>query len=177
MIGLGLYSCQEHPPPPVEMSPSLNLDDFRDACSLFATGVAVATVTSADGSPHGLTVSSFVSVSMHPPLVLICVDHSCTALPHFHASPYFAINILSDLQRELSVNFATKTQSRFDGIDWFPGTAGSPLLHSCLAHFECQVDRVVEAGDHAIFIGSVFAVAVFPGDPLLYFNRAYRSLL
>ena len=66
MIGLGLYSCQEQLPP-LSMSPSLNPDDFRDACAQFATGVAVATVTAPDGSPHGLTVSSFISVSIHPP--------------------------------------------------------------------------------------------------------------
>ncbi len=137
----------------------------------------MATVTAADGAPHGLTVSSFTSVSIHPPLISICIDQNSTALPHFRANPFFAINILSDAQREISVNFATKLDGRFEGIDWFPGIAGSPLLHNCLARFECRVERIVEAGDHIIFVGAVLDVQAFPGDPLLYFNRAYRSLL
>ena len=163
--------------PAFGMSPSLNPDDFRDACAQFANGVAVATVTAPDGSPHGLTVSSFVSVSIHPPLVLICIDYSCTILTHFRASPFFAINVLSDGQRDLSVNFATKTASRFDGIEWLRGMAGSPLLHDCLARFQCRVNQIVEAGDHAILIGDVLDVKAFPGEPLLYFNRSYRTLL
>lgn len=159
------------------MSPALNLDDFRAACAQFATGVAVATVAATDGSPHGLTVSSFTSVSIHPPLISICIDHACTTLPHFRANPFFAINVLSDGQRDLSVNFATKTEARFDGINWFPSTSGSPLLHDCLAHFECRAESILEAGDHAIFIGAVLNVKAFPGAPLLYFNRSYGTLL
>lgn len=134
-------------------------------------------MTAPDGSPHGLTVSSFVSVSIRPPLILICIDHSCTILTHFYANPFFAVNVLSDSQRELSVNFATKTEGRFDGIQWFPGITGSPLLHDCLARFECRVERIVEAGDHAILVGAALDVKAFPGEPLLYFNRSYRTLL
>jgi flavin reductase (DIM6/NTAB) family NADH-FMN oxidoreductase RutF len=159
------------------MSPSLNLDDFRDACALFATGVTVATVTAPDGSPHGLTVSSFTSVSLHPPLISICIDQSCNTLTHFLANPFFAINVLSDRQRDISVNFATRIDGRFDELPWFSGLAGSPLLHDCLARFECRVERTLEAGDHIIFIGAILRVQAFPGEPLLYFNRTYRTLL
>ena len=137
----------------------------------------MATVRSLDGSPHGLTVSSFTSVSIHPPLILICIDQACTTLTHFRENPFFAINVLSDQQRDLSVNFALKTDARFDGIEWFPGMNGAPLLHDCLAHLECSVERMVEAGDHVIFIGGVLDVKAFPGEPLLYFNRSYRGLL
>jgi flavin reductase (DIM6/NTAB) family NADH-FMN oxidoreductase RutF len=158
------------------MSASLKLDDFRDACARFATGVSVATVTAPDGSPQGLTVSSFTSVSIQPPLILICVDSACTILAHFRANPFFAINVLSDAQRHLSVNFAAKTESKFEAIEWVPGVYGSPLLHDCLARFQCRVDRIVEAGDHAILIGAVLDVQAFPGEPLLYFNRSYRTL-
>lgn len=159
------------------MLPSLNPDLFRNACAQFATGVAVATVAASDGSPHGLTVSSFTSVSIEPPLVLICVAYSSTILTHFRESPFFAINVLSDQQREVSVNFATKTESRFEAIEWFRGTGGAPLLENCLARFQCRVNNIFEAGDHAILVGAVLGVEAFPGEPLVYFNRSYRVLL
>lgn len=159
------------------MSASLNPDEFRNACALFANGIAIATVTAPDNSPHGLTVSSFTSVSIDPPLVLICIDRSCTILTYFQTNPFFAINVLSEAQRDHSVKFATRTESRFDGVPWFPGLTGSPLLHDCLARFQCRVDRLVEAGDHTIILGAVLKVESFPGEPLLYFNRSYRTLL
>jgi flavin reductase (DIM6/NTAB) family NADH-FMN oxidoreductase RutF len=177
MIGLGLYYCQDPAAQPSGMSPSLNPDEFRNACALFANGVAVATVTAPDGTPHGLTVSSFTSVSIQPPLVLICIALSCTIITHFRTNAFFAVNVLSEQQRDLSVHFATRTEGRFEGIDWVPGVAGSPLLHDCLARFQCRTDQIVEAGDHIVLLGTVIKVESFPGDPLVYFNRSYRSLL
>jgi flavin reductase (DIM6/NTAB) family NADH-FMN oxidoreductase RutF len=151
-------------------------DAFRDACARFATGVAIATVQAPDSSPHGLTVSSFTSVSLSPPLVLVCIDRECTILTYFRENPYFAVNILSDDQRDLSVAFSVKPEGRFAGVSWSPGTHGQPLIHNTLAQFECRQINMVRAGDHDVLIGEALRVASFPGEPLVYFDRNYRSL-
>lgn len=155
---------------------TLDTKTFRDACSLFGSGVTVATVRAPDGSPHGLTVSSFTPVSIEPPLILICIDHGCTFLQHFRACSHFAVNILAESQRDLSITFACKDEGRFEGVEWNPGPNGVPLIHGSIATFECQLAAVIEAGDHAIFLGEVMNAECQAGEPLLYFNREYRSL-
>ena len=157
-------------------SSAADLPAFRQACSLFATGVAVATATAVDGTPHGLTVSSFTSVSVDPPLILICIDSQCPFLSHFRLCTHFAVNVLGESQRELSVIFAEKPEGRFDGVEWFAGKTGVPLLAGSLARVECRASSIFEAGDHAIFIGEVEHAESSNGRPLLYFNRGYRSL-
>lgn len=151
-------------------------DTYRQVCSQFATGVAVATVRAADGAPHGLTVSSFTAVSIDPPLILICIDFRCTAIEHFRSSPFFAVNILTDAQQELSVVFAVKPEGRFEGVEWSPGQTGAPLLAGSLAAMECRSERVLNIGDHAVVFGEVVRARVHGGSPLLYFDRAYRVL-
>jgi flavin reductase (DIM6/NTAB) family NADH-FMN oxidoreductase RutF len=136
----------------------------------------VATVRAADGAPHGLTISSFTSVSISPPLILICIDFASQAVDHFRRGPYFAVNILTDSQRDLSVTFAEKPEGRFDGVAWQPGETGAPLLKGALAALECRVERVLDAGDHAVVFGEVVRVECREGRPLLYFNREYRVL-
>src|SRR5258706_12665091 len=132
MIGLGLASCQEHLRESLRGGPQpltgIEADRYRQTCAQFATGVAVATVRASDEMPHGLTISSFTAVSISPPLVLICIDLASQALEHFRRGPYFAVNVLSDSQREISVTFAEKPEGRFDGIAWKPGETGAPLL-------------------------------------------------
>ncbi len=149
---------------------------FRQACSQFATGVAVATARAEDGCPHGLTVSSFTPVSIEPPLILVCIDRQCTCVGHFVASPYFAVNILTERQSDLSVAFAAKPEGRFEGIEYTSGLGGAPLLEKALASIECRRERVLEAGDHVILFGEVFHAELRGGNPLLYFQRAYRIL-
>ncbi|MCS6953268.1 MAG: flavin reductase family protein [Bryobacterales bacterium] len=155
---------------------AVNRDSFRRACAKFPTGVAIATVNGADGAPHGLTVNSFTSVSLSPPLVLICVDHAAAVLRHFRAAQCFGINVLRESQRELSVHFARKGHDRFDGMEWTPGATGAPLLAGVLASLECVVEKTVEAGDHTIFIGKVVAAAAHPGRPLVYYESGYHTL-
>lgn len=150
---------------------------FRETCAQFASGVAVVTVRTPDGTPHGLTVSSFTPVSLEPPLILVCIDHECTILAHFRSAAHFAVNILSAAQREYSVIFSEKPEGRFEGIAWYPGESGAPLLPEVLALLECSVAQVLDAGDHAILIGEVIRSEPGRGDPLVYFNRAYRTLL
>lgn len=158
------------------MATTQSFDTFRRACSRFATGVAVAAVRDAGGVPHGLTVNSFTSVSLDPPLVLICIDNEASVISCFRDGTHFAINILSEGQRELSIRFATKGMDRFDGVAWTPGVGGAPLIPEALAHFECRKITTVEAGDHAIFIGRVEEMGVREGRPLLYYASDYAML-
>lgn len=157
-------------------SGSLDKTTFRNACSLFASSVTIATVRAEDGSLHGLTVSSFTPVSIEPPLVLICIDHGCTFLQHFRACTHFAVNVLAESQRDISVTFACKDEDRFEGVEWSESPNGVPLPRGSIATFECQLASVIDAGDHAIFLGEVVRAECQGGNPLLYFNREYRSL-
>ena len=149
---------------------------FRRTCARFATGIAVATVLDDTGTPHGMTVNSFTSVSLVPPLVLVCIDYSANLLPMFRAARYYGLSVLNESQKPLSNKFATRGQDRFDGITWTAGHTGVPLLPEALAHLECEVRQVVEAGDHAIFIGEVLQATAEDGKPLLYFDSSYRLL-
>ena len=155
---------------------SLDKTTFRNACSLFASGVTIATVRAPDGSLHGLTVSSFTPVSIEPPLVLICIDHGCTFLQYFRACTHFGVNVLAESQRDISVTFACKDEGRFEGVEWTASPNGVPLPRGSIAAFECRLATLIEAGDHAIFLGEVISAECQGGHPLLYFNREYRSL-
>jgi len=151
-------------------------DLFRRVCSQFATGVAIATVADESNVPHGLTINSFTSVSLEPPLVLICIDYRSAILQRFRRATHYGINILTAMQRDLSNRFATKPDDRFDGLQWQPGVTGVPLIDGALATFECQTRQVIESGDHAIFLAEVVAAGTGTGEPLLYFDSGYRLL-
>lgn len=157
-------------------SQPVTADLFRRVCSQFATGVAIATVIDESGTPHGLTINSFTSVSLEPPLVLICIDYRSAILQRFRLAAHFGINVLTSMQRELSNRFATKPDDRFEGLAWHPGSSGVPLIDSSLAAFECVTRQVIDAGDHAIFLGEVVAAESGTGEPLLFFESAYRLL-
>ena len=150
--------------------------NFREACARFATGVTVVTTLSRTGEPHGLTVTAFTPVSIAPPLVLACIASNCTFLNHFRESPCFAVNVLSERQQHLSVVFSEKPEGRFEGVDWYRNRTGAPLLRGALAVFECEVRQIADEGDHAILLGLVVYAKSHEGQPLAYFNRAYRRL-
>lgn len=149
---------------------------FRRICGKFASGITVATVLDASGNAHGMTANSFTSVSMAPPLVLVCVDHRTRVLEHFRASEHFGINILGAGQRELSDKFAGSGYDRFQGVTWYAGQTGAPLLPEVLATIECARVNVVTAGDHDIVIGEVLHADCQDGDPLVFYCSQYRSL-
>ncbi len=151
-------------------------DEFRRACGRFSTGVTIASVLDADGTPHGLTVSSFTSVSLEPPLILICLGHLVTAINSFRACRYFGINVLSEDQQELSERFARKGEDRFNGLPWEPGQTGVPLIPGTLAGIECEVRNRYTEGDHDILVGEILYSRVAAGEPLIYFAGQYRKL-
>ena len=150
--------------------------EFRRACGRFATGVTIASVMDREGSPHGLTVSSFTSVSLEPPLILICLGHAVTMIDLFRESPFFGLNVLAEGQRELSERFARKGHDRFNGLQWYRGATGVPLLPGTLANIECAVERRVSAGDHDIFLAEMVGATVAEGEPLIYYASCYRGL-
>ena len=154
----------------------LDRDVFRKTCARFATGIAIATVSGSDGLPYGITVNSFTSVSAAPPLVLVCIDYRSSVLAHFRGSAWYAINVLSEGQQELSERFATRVPDRFQNLGWKRGASGVPVIDDCLATMECSVVQTVEAGDHAIFIAEVIRAEAREGNPLLYFGSAYRRI-
>ena len=130
-----------------------------------------------EAHPHGITMNSFSSVSLDPPLVLVSIDLRNAILGHFLSSPFFAINILADHQERLSRTFSSPAENRFIDVDWHPAQSGTPLLDGALAHLECSMVRTFEVGDHAVLIGEVKRAAFSKGEkPLVYFNSEYRNL-
>ena len=161
------------PVDPAPVSPDL----YRRACAQFTTGITVVTTLDAKGHPHGITVNSFSSVSLEPPLVLVSIDLRNALLGHFLQSQAFGINILAEHQERLSRRFSSPTEDRFNGVDWHPTESGMPLLDGALAYLECSMVRTLEAGDHTVLIGEVKKAAFSEGEkPLVYFNSGYRSL-
>jgi flavin reductase (DIM6/NTAB) family NADH-FMN oxidoreductase RutF len=149
---------------------------YRRTCARFATGVTVVTTLDSNGHPHGMTVNSFSSVSLDPPLVLVSIDLRNAILGHFISSSWFAINILAEHQEDLSRRFSSAAEDRFLDLDWHTGDSGTPLLEGVLAQLECSVVRTFEAGDHTVLIGEVRGARYAEGKPLVFFNSAYHNL-
>jgi flavin reductase (DIM6/NTAB) family NADH-FMN oxidoreductase RutF len=142
----------------------------------FATGVTVLTVNGPDDRPLGMTASSLASVSLVPPLVLVCVDHEAELHDAILAAPVFVVNILESGQEVLSRRFADRHEDRFDGVGYHRSPAGEVLLDGALAHLECDRFASYPAGDHTIIIGRVIGGSTGEGRPLLYYRGGYGSL-
>lgn len=139
---------------------------FRASLGRFATGVTVVT-TMTDAGPLGMTVNSFASVSLDPPLVLWSPAKASLRTAHFIRAEHYAIHVLSDHQAELCQRFA-RDGDRFDGLDWTPCDLGRPLIEGCIARFECETTAVHDGGDHHIIIGRVTRATTREGTPLLF---------
>jgi flavin reductase (DIM6/NTAB) family NADH-FMN oxidoreductase RutF len=150
--------------------------EFRRVCGRFATGVIVATVLDAQGQPHGLTVNSFASVSLEPPLVLLCLGRDVSVMDAFAATRFFGINVLAACQRELAERFARHGLDRFAGVAWRRGETGAPLLEGVLATLECAVHQRIAAGDHEILLGEALYTGAAEGAPLVFFASGYHTL-
>jgi flavin reductase (DIM6/NTAB) family NADH-FMN oxidoreductase RutF len=160
----------------VSQKVAVSSEEFRRACGRFATGVAIAAVTDESGIPHGLTVSSFTSVSLEPPLILICLGHAVTNIEEFRRSRYLGLSFLSEEQRPLSDRFARKGHDRFDGVAWYRGETGAPLITGALGAMECGAYQRLTSGDHDIFVTEVMHTVVRDGSPLINYASRYRSL-
>lgn len=145
---------------------------FRNAVGLFATGVAIVTAHGLRGQRIGLTVNSFASVSLGPPLVLWSLAKSSANRAHFAAAAGFAVHVLAQGHLPLAKRFASPVNERFEGLNVSVGQTGAPLLNDCAVRLECRTHDIIEAGDHDIFIGLVIDIAT-PDDGLtpLVFHR------
>lgn len=149
---------------------------FRLALSQFATGVTVVLTRDAAGAPAGLTVNAFTSVSLVPPLVLVCVDIRSDAHDPLAQSALFGVSVLSETQEDVSRRFAWRGPEKFEGFVLEHGEKGALLVPGAVAHLECAKVAAHRAGDHTIYVGEVRVLRVAPGRPLLYHRGGYRRL-
>jgi len=154
---------------------SVDAKAFRQALSQFGSGVTVVATLDPEGQPRGLTVSSFCSVSLDPPLVLVCVDNRSETHPGFASSRMFGVSVLAEDQEDVSRRFATLGSDR-SGFAFSRGRSGAPLVPGALASIECRLHATHEGGDHRIYVGEVVALDSRPGRPLLYHAGGYRRL-
>ena len=149
---------------------------FRTALGRFASGVTVVTTCDATRRPMGLTVSAFSSLSLEPPLILICVDKRPELHNAVRESGVFAVNILAADQELISRRFATRDGDKFAGLAYRKGLEDVPVLEESLTVLECRLKHIYEGGDHTIFVGEVEAAAVREAAPLIYYKGGYARL-
>ena len=148
---------------------------FRDALGSFATGVTIATTSHEDGTPVGVTASSFNSVSLDPPLILWSLAKNAQSRAAFGASGHFAVHILAASQEALSNRFARSGEDKFAGVEWQTGRLGSPILADFAARFECRTRHEYEGGDHVIMVGEVVSYETRDAAPLLFHGGRYAE--
>lgn len=161
------------PPPPAPTAPAIDPREFRTALGAFGTGVTVITACAPDGRRAALTVNSFASVSLAPPLVLWSLGLHSPNLSVFQDASHFAVNVLREGQDDLALHFARSQPDKLAGIPWRPGLGGAALLEDTLADFECRNANRYYGGDHIIFLGAVEAFSSRPGAPLMFCRGAF----
>lgn len=150
--------------------------ELRRVMGQFATGVTVITTRDDAGKLYGLTANAVTSLSLVPPLVVICVDRKAESFVHFYASKRFVVNILSEQQQEISARFAKSGGEKFEGVAYKTGPHGTAILDGALAHLDCRIVASHEGGDHVLHVGEVEHAEVTGGAPLLFFQGQYRRL-
>ncbi len=157
--------------------PAVNPGDFRAALGCFATGVTVVTAVGPRGELIGITVNSFNSVSLDPPLILFSLNRRAYSLRAFLSTQAFAVNILRAGQEEISDRFARALKDKWSRIDYELWDSGCPILTAALATFECKIRHTYHGGDHVIFVGEVLRLRHDPdGQPLLFHGGKYRGM-
>lgn len=156
---------------------SVDPRSFRKTLGCFASGVTVVTtLTPGTREPVGVTVSAFSSLSLDPPLVLFCLGNSTSSIDAFRTFGHFAVNILSEHQKDLSIRFASRSGDKWQGVARSEGANGVPVLGGCLATLECDLHQAIDGGDHQIFIGKVVKLRHQEGgSPLVYFRGSYMD--
>ena len=154
----------------------IDKNELRRVMGHFATGVAIITTVAKDGELVGLTANALTSVSLVPPLLLICVDKNAECYPHFADSKLFTVNVLSAEQEDLSRRFATKSDRKFEGVAYRTGANGAPILTNVIAFMECKIVAAYEGGDHTVYLGEIEEASTMEGQPLLFYRGGYRSI-
>lgn len=155
---------------------ALDRREFRNALGCFATGVAVITARGRDSEPVGMTMSSFNSVSLDPPLILFSLDRRALSLPAMLDAEGYAVNVLRREQEHLSDRFGRPLTGKWNSVEHMLGHADSPLLPGALAHFECAPYAHQDGGEHVIFLGRVVQFSSATGMPLIFFRGRYHGL-
>ncbi|MFL5489062.1 MAG: flavin reductase family protein [Gemmatimonadaceae bacterium] len=155
---------------------SVNPDEFRAVLGRFPSGVTVVTTRGPDGVDQGLTVSAFCSVSLEPPLVLICIEKTASSHDALTTAPGFVVNVLSARQEQVARRFAILEIDRFTGIGFTRSQNGYAILDDVLAVIECSRVSMTDGGDHTIILGEVEASRAESGTPLLYYRGGYAEL-
>lgn len=156
---------------------SIDAAEFRRVLGHFPTGITVVTSADTGGRPVGLTVSSFCSLSLAPPLVLACIEKSADSHDAIAAAGVFAVNVLPASAERLSRRFATlELPEKFDGVPYREEVTGAPVLEEALAWVDCRLHAIHDGGDHTIFVGRVLAGGAVDGAPLVYYRGGYGTL-
>jgi flavin reductase (DIM6/NTAB) family NADH-FMN oxidoreductase RutF len=155
---------------------SVSSDEFRSILGRFPSGVTVVTTRTADGSDQGMTVSAFCSLSLEPPLVLICIEKTASVYDALTSSPAFIVNILSAKQEQIARRFAIVDIDRFEGIGFSRSSNGIAVLDDVLGVIECNRFSLHDGGDHTIVVGEVEAGRAEIGAPLLYYRGGYAQM-
>jgi flavin reductase (DIM6/NTAB) family NADH-FMN oxidoreductase RutF len=155
---------------------AISKDEFRAALSRFPSGVTIVTTKDADGRLHGITVSAFASVSLEPPMILVCVDKLAGSHDALAESGAFVVHILAEEHQEHSNKFASPVPDKFNDIEYRYGLREIPVLENALVALECRLAHAHEGGDHTIFVGEIERAAINDGKPLVYWNGDYQKL-
>ncbi|MEM6422340.1 MAG: flavin reductase family protein [Pseudomonadota bacterium] len=164
------------------MHPPTDTKALRNALGAFATGVTIVTTVEPPGTdgergePTGFTANSFTSVSLEPPILLVCLAHTAASYDLFRRADTFAVNVLSTSQEDIARIFATRGAEKFATVAWHAGIRGAPLIDGSLARFDCAVHQRVVAGDHDILLGRVLAFSRHEGPPLVYHAGSFSRL-
>ncbi len=154
----------------------LDPDDFRSVLGRFASGVTIVTARTRDGRDHGITVTAFCSLSLAPPLVLVCIDRAASMHDILGDVDRFAVNFLDEGQETLSRRFSGPDPDRFEGIGFSRGNHGLALLADALAHLECRFVHRYDGGDHSIYVAEVESAVCADARPLLYYRGGYAQM-
>ncbi|MEZ6071493.1 MAG: flavin reductase family protein [Pirellulales bacterium] len=155
---------------------AVSADEFKQALGTLVSGVTVVTLNNAAGAPRGITVTSFTSLSLEPPLVLVCIDHRASVHDDFHVGGRFAVNLLAAEQQSISNQFASSAPDRFAGIAHTLAPGGSPFIDGAMTSIECRCTAALEGGDHTIFVGEVECTRFNDAEPLLYGQGKYQRI-
>lgn len=156
--------------------PPLDKSEFRRLLGHFATGVTIITTFDSAKRPFGMTANAVTSLSLVPPLMLVCVDKGADCYACFEGSKVFTVNVLAESQEALSRRFATKGIEKFEGVGYRLGQNGCAILEDAVAHMECHVTQTIDGGDHTIYLGEVEAGDATEVAPLLFYRGGYRKL-
>jgi flavin reductase (DIM6/NTAB) family NADH-FMN oxidoreductase RutF len=154
----------------------ISRDEFRAALGRFASGVTVVTTRDLNGNLHGITVSAFCSVSLDPPLVLVCIDKNTGSHYALTQTDSFVVNILREDQQYISDRFASYLPDKFETVKYHSGIDDLPVLEDALANLECHLVNSHDNGDHTIYVGQIEKATVNDGNPLIYWHGNYRKL-